>query len=95
MLVLSPSRNPNPSVGVARESNEFEPSIIRAARVRGEVFPKHAAEANDREQSPGLSRPLACTRAHLYARARGQKNLLAARLVRETTARAPARMQSL
>lgn len=39
VLARSSSRNPKPLDGVARESNEFEPSIIRAAR-RRESFPQ-------------------------------------------------------
>jgi len=40
-LSPSPSRNPKPLGGVARESNEFEPSIMRAARWRGSLPQTH------------------------------------------------------
>jgi len=86
-LVLSslPSRNPKPLDGVARKSNELEPSIICAA-LEGKPSlntpPKWTIE-----NSLGLYRP-SCAFARVYMHARADKR--SARRVRETTAHADA-----
>lgn len=80
--------------GVARESNEFEPSIICAA-LEGKPSPERAQpRRTTRWESPGLFRSSACTRsrarAYEYTRAYEQKSRTDATCTRNDRPRADA-----
>lgn len=64
---LHPREIPNPLGGVARESNEFEPSIIHAAHWRGNLPQTHVGRY--RAVPVCFVRPRAFARVYMHARA--------------------------